>query len=277
MLSDNSTIMNVQIRSFDQIKQVVKFFSQQLKFDKFIKKTGRKLANTIEDIITLSLFKQKHNIETKKSLYDIFKDKLNCTYKTLVVNMNRWVHLAVIILILILKRNRKNQHLVKHIDSTDLPVCLFKNAHYHKTMKNFSAFDHSAKGIYFGLRLHLISDLKRKVLAIRFTSANVDDREVVFELTDEIAGILIADAGYIKKELQQAYYQEGKRIMLVQPRKNMKKLMTKLEEKLLQTRMLIELNFRSLKMFYGLITSLPRSVDGYLANYIYSLLAYQII
>jgi len=27
-------------------------------------------------------------------------------------------------------------------------------------------------------------------------------------------------------------------------------------------------------MFYGLITSLPRSVDGYFANYIYSLLAY---
>jgi len=32
-----------------------------------------------------------------------------------------------------------------------------------------------------------------------------------------------------------------------------------------------------LKMFYGLTTSLPRSAGGYLANYIYSLLAYQII
>ena len=57
----------------------------------------------------------------------------------------------------------------------------------------------------------------------------------------------------------------------------MKKMMTDWQEKLYQTRMMIELNFRSLKLFYGLVTSLPKSVDGYVANYIYSLLAYQII
>ena len=38
--------------------------------------------------------------------------------------------------------------------------------------------------------------------------------------------------------------------------------------------MLIELNFRNLKMFYGLVTSLPRSIDGYLANYVHSVLGY---
>jgi len=269
--------MKVQIESFDQTKKVVKFFSKQLKFDKFIKPTGRKLANSIEDVIAFSLFKQKHGIETKKSLYDIFKNKIKGTYKTLVVNMNRWARLAAVILILIMKINRQNQHPVKHIDSTDIPVCLFKNAYRHKTMKDFAAYGRSSKGTYFGLKLHLITDLKRKLLAVRFTSAKVDDREVVFELTDEIIGILIADAGYIKKELQQAYHQEGRRIMLARPKKNMKKLMTKFEEFLYGTRMLIELNFRNLKMFHGLITSLPRSVDGYLANYIYSLLAYQII
>jgi hypothetical protein len=268
--------MTIQIESFDLIKQVVKFFSQQLKFDKFLKSTGRKLANAIEDVLALSLFKQSHNIVTKKSLYDIFKDKINGSYKTLVVNMNKWMFLAALILTLIMKANRKNQHFIKHIDSTDIPVCLFKNANSHKTMKSLASFAKSSKGIYFGLRLHIITDLKRKLLCLKITSANVDERDYVFELTDEIIGLLIADAGYLKKELQRAYYQEGKRIMLVRPKKNMKKIITKVEEFLLGTRMLIELNFRNLKMFYGLITSLPRSVDGYLANYIYSLLAYQI-
>jgi len=56
----------------------------------------------------------------------------------------------------------------------------------------------------------------------------------------------------------------------------MKKIMTKFEEWLYKTRFKIEYNFRDLKLFKGLITSLPRSADGYLANYIYSLLAYQI-
>ncbi|HEY4476856.1 MAG TPA: hypothetical protein VJB69_02670 [Candidatus Paceibacterota bacterium] len=58
------------------------------------------------------------------------------------------------------------------------------------------------------------------------------------------------------------------------PRKNMKKLMTEIQAKLYDTRMLIELNFRNLKMLYNLVTSFPRSIDGYFANYIYSILAF---
>jgi IS4 transposase len=54
-------------------------------------------------------------------------------------------------------------------------------------------------------------------------------------------------------------------------------LMTDWQDKLYKTRAVIELNFRSLKMFYGMLTSLPRSIDGYLANYIFALLAYQIV
>ena len=54
----------------------------------------------------------------------------------------------------------------------------------------------------------------------------------------------------------------------------MKRIATKIQTMLYDTRMIIELNFRNLKMFYGLETSLPRSVDGYLGNYVYSLLAY---
>ena len=52
--------------------------------------------------------------------------------------------------------------------------------------------------------------------------------------------------------------------------------MTKFEEALYGTRMRIEYNFRCLKLFYGLVTSLPRSVNGYLAHYVHSLLAYHV-
>ena len=54
----------------------------------------------------------------------------------------------------------------------------------------------------------------------------------------------------------------------------MRKLQTFFQKKLYETRVTIECNFRDLKMFFGLVTSLPRSVDGYLANYLYSILAY---
>lgn len=268
--------MKTRIKIYEDLKMVVKFFSKQLRFDKFVNKIGRKLAIPIKETIALALFKQSCAIATKKSVYEIFNNNLNCTYKTFVVNMNRWSFLAAVIIVLLMKMNRKSQHLIKHIDSTDIPVCLFKNGNSHKTMKGLAQFGRSSKGTFFGLKLHIVADLKRKLLSLKFTAGNVDDREVVLELTEEIIGFLIADAGYIKGKLQKEYYEEGKRIMIAKPRKNMKKLMTEFEQKLYDTRMLIELNFRNLKMFYGLITSLPRSIDGYLSNYIYALLAYQI-
>ena len=179
--------MKTVIAVYNEIRKVVSFFSKLLGFDKYKKATGRKLAISLEETVSLALFWKKNNIATKKSIHRIFN--LKCSYKTLVVNLNRWYRLAMLVLVLIMKRNERNQHIVKHIDSTDIPVCLFKNA---------------------------------------------------------------------------------------KPRKNMKIMMTKFQQILYDTRAIIELNFRNLKMFCGLVTSLPRSVDGYLANYIYSLLACQI-
>jgi len=266
--------MKTVIVAYNKIRKVVSFFSKLLRFDKYKKSTGRKLAITLEETISLALFWKGNNITTKKSIHRIFN--LKCSYKTLVVNLNRWYHLALLVLILVMKRNEKNQHLVKYIDSTAIPVCLFKNANAHKTMKGLASFGRNSKGTYFGLKMHLISDFRRKMLRVRFTSANVDDRDLVIPMSKDLRGILIGDAGYIKKKLQSEFHKEGKRIFLAKPRKNMKILMTKFQQILYDSRALIELNFRSLKMFCGLITSLPRSVDGYLANYIYSLLAYQI-
>ena len=269
--------MKVLIPLYDNILKVVSFFSKQLKFDKYENKLGRKLALKINEVISLAIFKQKNNIATKKSLHKIFNLKKVCSYKTLAVSLNRWAKLAAIILFLILRINRKSSHLIKHIDSTNIPVCLFKNANSHKTMKAVASFAKSAKGMYFGLKMHLISDLKRQMLAIKFTSANVHDTRMIMPLSEGLTGIFIADAGYISKKLEKEFYQESKRMLLVKPRKNMRLLMTEWQDRLYRTRAVIELNFRSLKMFYGLITSLPRSIDGYLANYIYALLAYQII
>jgi len=253
---------------------MVSFFSKLLRFDKFKKSTGRKLAISLEETVSPALFWKGNNIATEKAIHRIFN--LNCSSKTLVVNLNRWHFLAMLVLVLIMKRNEKNQHPVKHIDSTDIPVCLFKNANTHKTMKGLASFRRSSKGMYFGLKMHLISDLKRRLLRIRFTSANIDDRDLVIPMSKDLMGILVGYAGYLDKELQREFYQEGKRIFLVNPRKNMKVLTTRFQQILYDTRAVIELNFRNLKMFCGLVTSLPRSVDGYFANYIYSLLAYQI-
>lgn len=266
--------MKTLIPMYHELKEKVKFLYRKLKLDTRENTKGRKLAIAIIDIISLSIFKQKNKIETKKSIFEIFRPQ--CSYKTLVVNMNRFSKIALYLFCFIANLNRREAHPVKHTDSTDIPVCLNKNAKHHKTMDLLASWGHSGKGLFYGLKLHMTTDLKRRILAIRFTSANVHDKTVFLKLNKGLYGLFAADAAYISKKLQEEFYEENKRILFAKPRKNMKKIMTWWQDMLYKTRMTIELNFRSIKMFYGLITSMPRCVNGYLANYIYSLLAYVI-
>lgn len=265
--------MKTVIQLYENLKQKVQFLYTQLKLDRHESTKGRKLAVSIIDIITLSIFKQKNHIATKKALYEIFDPP--CSYKTLVVNINRYARLAVILLTLLLNLNRASAHPIKHTDSTDIPVCTNRKAKHHKTMQGIANWGKTGKGSFYGLKLHITTDLRRKLLSVRF-SGIIDDRKIFMRLNKGLYGIFVADAGYISEKLQKEFYVEHQRILFAKPRKNMKKLMTEFQNFLYGTRMLIELNFRSLKMFYGLVTSMPRSVSGYLANYIYSLLAYQI-
>ncbi len=265
--------MKINIPFFSNILTKVKFLYKQLNL-KLTKSTGRPLAVKPENVIALSVFKHQNGIPTKKSIWKIFKEELSCSYKTLCVNMNRLSLYALLILKSILNWNQKYSHIIKHTDSTDIPVCLNKNSQKHKTMQGLASWGHSGKGLYYGLKLHLTSDLDRKVLSFSLTPANSSDREQFQKINKDLEGIFVADAGYTSEKLQQEFFQENKRILFAKPRKNMKKMMTKIQAKLYDTRMLIELNFRNLKMLYSLVTSFPRSIDGYIANYVYSILAF---
>lgn len=263
--------MKTVIRIYNNIVTEVKFFSKQLKL-KLTKNTGRPLTINPEEVIAMALFKQAQGIETKKSIWEIFN--LKCSYKTLVVNMNRLVVYALLILKSILLWNQNHAHLIKHTDATDIAVCLNKNARRHRTMSDLATWAHGPKGWYYGLKMTITTDLKRNLLAVRFGSGNQNDRECFKKINAEMAGVFIADAGYISHDLEREFYLEHRRILFAKPRANMKRLATDWQNRLYDTRMQIELNFRSLKMFYGLETSLPRSIDGYLGNYAYSLLAF---
>ena len=263
--------MNTTIEVYNSIKAKVTFFFKQLNL-KLTKSTGRPLIIRPEDTIALSLFKQAQGIKTKKSVWQILAPR--CSYNTLVVNMNRLINYALLILQSILRWNRKHSHLIKHTDATDIPVCLAKNGKKHRTMRGLAAWARGPKGWYYGLKLNITTDLKRQLLAVRFSPGNADDRQTFKEMNCDLTGIFVADAGYISKDLEREFYLENQRVLFAKPRANMKKLANEFQKRLYDTRMQIELNFRVLKMFYNLETSLPKSVNGYFGNYIYSLLAY---
>ena len=65
--------MKTVIQLYDNLREKVKFFHKSLKLKSQEKNKGRKLAITPIDSITLGLFKQQNSIQTKKSLFNIFK------------------------------------------------------------------------------------------------------------------------------------------------------------------------------------------------------------
>ncbi|MEK7515982.1 MAG: transposase [Patescibacteria group bacterium] len=235
---------------------------------------GRPKKITDIDALTFAVYQHASTRVTKKSVYEDFKESLACSYKTFVVSVNRVAVLSLRLLAFIMRFNRQESHLVKYTDATDIPVCLKKNADAHKTMRELSGLGRSAKGWFYGLKMTLTRDHDGRMLALRFTKPGENDRDIFRFINKNIFGIIVADAGYVSKQLESDMYLEHRRWILIRPYKTMKKLMTKWQEQLYKGRFRIEFDFRDLKLFHGLITSLPRSVSGYLANYLHALLSF---
>jgi len=259
------------LQVFHNLKGLVGFLYEQLKLKHYEKATGRPRTLTNQYVITLALYKHTQGIPTRKQIYNDFKPA--CTYKTFNESINRLLPVILRILLALITLNRRNAHLVKYTDSTDLSVCLNKNAKYHQTMRGLAKWGRSSKGFYFGLKLHVTTDFNGRLLAIKFTSANVDDRKPFMKLNEKLKGLFIADAGYISQKLAEEFHIEGERLLMAKPKANMKKLATLWQHILYNTRSRVEALFNNTKKFRGLVSSLPRSIDGYLCNYISALLA----
>ena len=69
--------------------------------------------------------------------------------------------------------------------------------------------------------------MNRKLLNFKFSSANnIQDSQVFMSLNKNLEGIFVAGAGYCSEQLNQEFYQEGKRILFAKPKKNMRKPIT---------------------------------------------------
>ena len=231
-----------------KLKALVSLFLPYRNLKEFLKKTGRKLALPIIEILSLSLFWRPQGIVTKKSVCDLLSLKSFCSHNRFVVNVNRLAPVALRIVGLIISHNRKFAHLIKFADATDIPVCLLKNVDHHKTMKDVAGMSKSGKGWYYGMKLRLTADFKGKMSAIRITSADGGDRQTAKGMNKNLWGVIILDGGYVSGDPRNEMNVEGKRWWIVKPRKTMKKLATMLENLPCDTRVMIEPNFGSYRI-----------------------------
>ena len=265
-------MIQTTIKVYKNLREIVTKIYHTLNLRIYETPKGRKEIIHNIDAITLGIWKQTQGIATKKSLYEIIAPM--CSYKTLVVSINRCLELLKKVLNILLISNRYSSHLVKHVDATDLPVCSLRKAKNHRTMKSIATKSKSSKGWYYGLKLHATIDLQGRILAVQITSANADDREILRRMNKDLAGILVADAGYVSSKLEKELFIENKRVLYTCMRTNMKKIATLDDIELLKTRMRIENHFGNLKEFHNLTSTVCRSINGYLVNYLTSIISY---
>ena len=160
------------------------------------------------------------------------------------------------------------------MDSTALSVCHNHNFSSHRVTNGYSARGMSAKGWFYGFKLHGVCDCRGNLVRLRFSPGNEYDNQEVTNLTEGLFGRFVGDAGYILKEaIFQALYEKGRHI-LHGVRKNMKRVMSEEQQRLFRKRSRIETVWDVLKERYQMIWHLAWSITGLFRHYVYSFVAF---
>ena len=160
------------------------------------------------------------------------------------------------------------------IDSTALKVSHNLRISGHKTFKGLAKRGKTSTGWFFGFKLHMIINQLGEVISYFVTPGNVSDKnkDIVYQLTQNIFGKLIADRGYIGrfKDL----YERG--ITLIHGiQSNMKnQLMPLFDKFLLKQRGIIKTAIEILKDDFNLEHSRHRSIHGFFSNIFTVIAAY---
>ena len=96
--------------------------------------------------------------------------------------------------------NKDTNSKYKIVDSFPLINNKFGRTYFGKRLRDISSYGYcvSKKETYYGMKVHVITDLNGNPIDYVLTKANVDDRDVLFELSNlvDIDG-LFGDKGYV--------------------------------------------------------------------------------
>lgn len=195
-------------------------------------------------------------------------------YRGFVDQCHRSLPLLVTILQTLLSRTAP----VRIVDATMLPVCTLPRAGSHKVAQTSARFGKNHQGWHYGFKLHASIDLQGRLCGIYFTDASFHDAQALPKILNQHARVVVGDTLYGAKVMGQYIRDTFGTIIIASPHpKQKRKLMTKWQHWLLRTRTKIEATFDYLKEHLHLVSSFPRSANGYLLHYVRILLGYQVM
>ncbi len=165
---------------------------------------------------------------------------------------------------------------ISFVDSTPLRVCRNQRIRIHKVFKGIAQRGKCSMGWFFGFKLHLICNEKGELLNFMITPGDIDDRKPLEykAFVDFIYGKLVADKGYISKNLFQRLFVDGIQL-ITKLKSNMKgALMSVSDRLLLRKRAIIETVNDELKNIAQVEHSRHRSFDNFIVNTLGAIAAY---
>ncbi len=152
------------------------------------------------------------------------------------------------------------------LDSTPVPVITFQRAYYTPLFPEASIGKCSArKMMYFGFKLHLLIDTQGIPVHFDLAPANVSDVSLAKEILsfNSEGKLVLADKGYISKEIQTHLMEQHGIELLTPSRKNQKVQMSRSETRILNTiRQKIEIMNNVLKDQFGFERTYAKTLRG---------------
>ena len=213
-------------------------------------------------------FKEFYTLQVKPHWYKAFPK---------LVSYNRFVELmpwSMMLLCCFLQTRKGKITGISFIDSTPIEVCCPCRSYSHKVFEGLVGWSKNSVAWHYGFKLHLIINDRGELLAFKLTPGNVDDRQPVPDMTQDLVGKLFGDRGYISQSLFEQLYKQGLQL-ITRRKKNMKQQLVKLMDKiLLRKRSLIETVNDQLKNISQIEHSRHRSVWNFMVNLFSGLIAY---
>jgi hypothetical protein len=163
---------------------------------------------------------------------------------------------------------------ISFVDSTALAVCTNRRIARHRVFRGVAARGKSSLGWFYEFKLHIVTNDRGELLAVRFTPGNVDDRQPVPAMAQALFGKLFGDRGYLSQSLFEQLFEHGVQL-ITHLRKNMPNRLMPLQDKiLLRRRNIIETVYDQLKNISQIEHTRHRSLLNCLVNLIAGLIAY---
>lgn len=102
---------------------------------------------------------------------------------------------------------------ISFVDSTALAVCHNRRIRRHKVFKDFAERGKTSVDWFFGFKLHLIVNDQGELLAVFLTPGNVDDRDPLPQMTQDLFGKLFGDRGYVSQLLFEQLFEQGFKLL----------------------------------------------------------------